>query len=278
MKAATNEQGIERLFGSARRGRYPSAVAPTADLIVLLLAGVGLAFANTLASAGSALSLPVLLALGLGPQLANGTNRVAVLAGALAALALFVRSGRIHWPIVLPLMMVATPGAAIGAAVSNLVSPTDLHLAIVGALLVAVALLAIRPSRWLAASESVPHVGFTQLLLIFLISVWAGFIVLDGLTYLLMALVLSVGFDVTSANAAKAAIAVVIASVSLVVLAADGNVDWAAAAPLSIGAVLGGLFAARLALHPAAARWIYRLLVIIIVGELAQLILAGMRV
>lgn len=238
---------------------------------------MGLAFANTLASAGSALSLPVLLALGLGPQLANGTNRVAVLVGTVAALAFFIRSGRIQWPIVLPLMIVAAPGAGIGAAISNLVSPTDLHLVIVGALLVAVALLAIRPSRWLTVPESVPHVGFIQLVLIFLISVWAGFIVLDGLTYLLMALVLSVGLDVTSANAAKAAIAVVIASVSLVLLAAGGNVDWAAATPLSVGAVLGGLLAARLALHPAASRWIYRLLVLIIVGELAQLLLAGMR-
>jgi uncharacterized membrane protein YfcA len=164
-----------------------------------------------------------------------------------------------------------------GAAISVIVSPTQLHLAIVGALLVALALLAIRPSRWLTTQEAEPHVGPLQLLWIFLISVWAGFIVLDGLTYLLMALVLSVGLDVTSANAAKTAIAVVIASVSLVVLAADGDVDWVAATPLSIGAVLGGLFAARLALHPAAARWIYRLLVLIIAGELAQLILAGMR-
>ena len=141
----------------------------------------------------------------------------------------------------------------------------------------AVALLAIRPSRWLTTTESTPHVGVVQLLLVFLISVWAGFIVLDGMTYLLMALVLSVGFDVISANAAKAAIAVVIASVSLAILAADGDVDWAAAAPLSTGAVIGGFLAARLALKPAAARWIYRLLVAIIVGEFVQLMLAGLR-
>lgn len=252
-------------------------MSPTAELLVLLLVGVGLAFANTLASAGSALSLPVLLALGLGPQLANGTNRVAVLAGAVAALVLFIRSDRILWPVVTPLMIVAAPGAAIGAAISNVVSPTNLHLAIVGALLVAVALLAVRPARWLTTPDWTPRVGFVQLLLIFLISTWAGFIVLDGMTYLLMALVLSVGFDVISANAAKAAIAVVIASVSLVVLAADGDVDWAAAAPLSTGAVLGGLLAARLSLKPAVARWIYRLMVLIIVGELVQLMLAGLR-
>jgi uncharacterized membrane protein YfcA len=54
-------------------------------------------------------------------------------------------------------------------------------------------------------------------------------------------------------------------------------VDWAAAAPLSTGAVIGGSLAARLALKPAAARWIYRLLVAVIVGEFVQLMLAGLR-
>ena len=253
-------------------------MSPTQSLIVLLLAGVGLAFANTLASAGSALSLPALLAVGLGPELANGTNRVAVLTGSVAAMTTFARAGKIQWPIVRPLMMVAAVGAVAGAAISEIVSPTNLHLALVGALLEAWALLAIKPARWLkTAQESHPHVGPMQLLLIFLISVWAGFIVLDGMTYLLFALVLSVGFDVVSANAAKAAIAVAIASVSLVVLAIGGNIDWVAATPLSLGAVLGGLVAARLALSPAAARWIYRLLVMIIVGEVGQLALASMR-
>lgn len=247
------------------------------EALALLLTGCGLAFANTLASSGSALSLPVLLAIGLSPELANGTNRVAVLAGALAATTSFARAGRIPWPTVRPLMVVAAFGAVIGAAISEVISPTTLHLAIVGALLVALMLLAVKPSRWLNDSPSEPRVGPVQLMLIFAISVWAGFIVLDGMTYLLMALVLSVGLDVISANAAKAAIAVVIASVSLAVLAAGHDVDWARATPLSVGAVLGGLLAARLAVHPAAARWIYRLLVLIIAGEFAQLVLAGTR-
>ena len=167
-------------------------MSPTAELLVLLLTGAGLAFANTLASSGSALSLPVLLAVGLGPELANGTNRVAVLAGALAAMASFVRAGRIQWPIVRPLMVVAAIGAVVGAAISEKISPTSMHLAITGALLVALTLLAIKPSRWLTDSETPPRVGPIQLLLILAISIWAGFIVLDGMTYLLMALVLSV--------------------------------------------------------------------------------------
>jgi len=249
-------------------------MTPTVELLALLVAGVGLAFANTLVSSGSAFSLPVLLALGLTPHLANGTNRVPVFLGAAAALWTFIRAGRIQWPIVAPLMIVAAPGAAIGAALSTIVTSAALNKAIVGALLVALALLAIRPARWLSTSGSTPNVGPVQLMLIFVISIWAGFIVLDGMTYLLMALVLSVGFDVISANAAKAAIAVVIASVSLVVMVIGGSVDWSAAAPLSAGAVAGGLAAARLALKPAVARWIYRLLVLIIIGEVGELVFA----
>jgi len=253
------------------------SLTPGIEVLVLLITGVGLAFANTLASAGSALSLPVLLAIGLGPELANGTNRVAVLAGALAATVSFVRAGRVDWPIVRPLLAVAAVGSVLGALISEEISPTTLHLAIVAALLVALSLLTIRPSRWLSQAGLQPHVGPVQLLWIFVISIWAGFIVLDGMTYLLMALVLSVGLDVISANAAKAVIAVAIASVSLVVLAAGGQVEWVSAAPMAVGAVLGGLLAARIAVHPGAARWIYRLLVLIIIGECVQLALASLR-
>jgi hypothetical protein len=252
-------------------------MSPTVELLALVAAGVGLAFANTLVSSGSAFSLPVLLAIGLTPHLANGTNRVPVFVGAVAALGTFIRAGRIQWPIVAPLMFAAAPGAAIGAALSAFMSPEALKSAIVGALVVALVLLAVRPAQWLTTSGSTPKVGPVQLALIFAISIWAGFIVLDGMTYLLMALVLSVGFDVISANAAKAAIAVVIASASLVVMAIGGNVSWPAAVPLSIGAAVGGLAAARLALKPAVARWIYRLLVLIIVGEVGLLVFAQIR-
>ncbi|MGI9126465.1 MAG: sulfite exporter TauE/SafE family protein [Mycobacterium sp.] len=245
--------------------------------LALVVAGLGLGFANTMASAGSAVSLPVLLALGLEPELANGTNRVAVLVGVIAALATFMRADVIRWNLVAPLAAAAVPGAIIGARLSEVIPPSKLHLAIVAALLIAVVLLLIRPTRWLATEDSDPHVGPVQLLLVFLVGIWAGFIVLDGLTYLLFVLVLSVGMDLITANAAKVAIGAAIAAVSLPVLAAGGHVDWVAAAPLSVGAVAGGVVAARLAVLPGAGKWIYRLIVVIVLGEVAQLALAGLR-
>ncbi len=59
----------------------------------LLGLGAGLAcgFLNTAASSGSAVSLPILLMIGLDPIAANATNRIPVLIGALAATMSFHR-------------------------------------------------------------------------------------------------------------------------------------------------------------------------------------------
>ena len=243
---------------------------------LLLLAGLGLGFANVLASSGSAISLPILLSLGLAPELANGTNRVAVLIGTGAAFISFARAGRIHWPVVRPLIAVAVAGALLGVWISEIISPMRMHTAIIIAECIALALLVIRPARWVHATESNPHVGPKQLALVFAIGVWTGFIILDGGTYLLIFLVLSVGFNLVSANATKVAILASISAATLPVLATGGHVDWGAAAVLSIGALTGALIAARLALHPSAARWIYRLIVVILIGELAHLAYAGL--
>lgn len=188
-----------------------------------------------------------------------------------------MRAGMVRWRLVAPLAAAGALGAVLGAYLSEVVSPSRLHLAIVVALLVAVVLLGVRPTRWLAARPDEPRVGPTQLTLIFLVGVWAGFIVLDGLTYLLFVLVMSVRMDIVSANAAKVAIATAIAAVSLPVLAVGGHVDWPAAVPLSLGAVVGGLVAARLAVLPGVGPWIYRLIVLVVLAEVVQLALAAAR-
>ena len=252
-------------------------MAVDSALLPLLLAGLGLGFANTLASSGSAISLPILLALGFEPELANGTNRVAVLVGALAATTTFARARLIQWRVVTPLIVACGVGALIGVWISEVLSPARMHVAIVAAECVALTMLLIRPSRWVEATFVKPHVGPLQLWLVFLIGIWTGFIILDGGTYLLILLVLSVRFDVLSANAAKAAIMLTVAAITLPVLAIGHHVEWGAAGLMSAGALTGGLLAARVAMIPGAARWVYRLIVVILVGELVHLALGGLR-
>lgn len=255
-----------------------SSLPPILAIGALLAGGLGLGFANTLASAGSAVSLPLLLALGLGAEVANGTNRVAVLVGAVVAAVTFARSGVVDWRRVLPLAGAVMAGSIAGALLSEAIPPSRLQFAVVAALFVACGLLLLRPKRWLVErSEAEPRTGPLQLALLALIGVWLGFIVLDGATYLLFALVMAVGFDLLRANGAKAVLIAASALVSVPLLASGGSVDWVAAGILSIGAMAGGYVAARIAMRPGISTWVFRLLVVIIVGEVLHLAVQSIR-
>ena len=71
-----------------------SAATVIPYVMVLLIAGVACGFINTLASSGSAISLPMLITLGLPALAANATNRLPVLFGSLMALGHFRRKAR----------------------------------------------------------------------------------------------------------------------------------------------------------------------------------------
>jgi uncharacterized membrane protein YfcA len=65
------------------------------EYLLLLLGGMGAGFINTLASSGSAITLPIFLFLGFAPHVANATNRLSVLAAACASAVVFARQGKI---------------------------------------------------------------------------------------------------------------------------------------------------------------------------------------
>src|SRR5437899_12849925 len=68
-------------------------MSPAVEIFVIVAAGLVSGFVNTLASSGSAVTLPLMIFRGLPATVANRTNRVPLLAGALAALLAFHRSG-----------------------------------------------------------------------------------------------------------------------------------------------------------------------------------------
>ena len=148
----------------------------------------------------------------------------------------------------------------------------DLGLIITAAVLVALLLLFTKLKA--AIENAVVHdtrLGPRELLLFLAIGVWLGFIVLDGATYLLLALTLAVGLPLAGANAVKSFALVPTTVVALAVFAAKDVVDWRAGAIMAVASVAGGLLGARLTLSPVARTWVFRLLVLVIVGELVHL-------
>jgi uncharacterized membrane protein YfcA len=246
----------------------------TWTILALLFAGLAAGFANTVASSGSAVTLPVLLGLGVDAPIANGTNRLGILIGCLAGVVSFHRAGAIDWRHVLPLSAAAAGGTAIGVGLAEALPEHDIRAAIVGAIFVALLLLCLRPKRWLRDNErSRLAINWKTLSLVALVGVWAGFIVLDCATYFLFTLVLAVGYGLVHANAMKVVLLVATTPIALVVFISHDQVLWGPGLVLAAASMIGAVVAVRVALMPSAATWIFRLLVVVIGAEAGQLAL-----
>ena len=85
-------------------------------ITLLVLAGGFLSgFINTLASSGSAVTLPLLIFLGLPANIANGTNRISILAGSIAAIIALHRAKVIDWKNGLRIAVPVSIGVFIGS-------------------------------------------------------------------------------------------------------------------------------------------------------------------
>ena len=237
-------------------------------------AGLACGFLNTMASSGSAVSLPILMMIGLDPVTANASNRVPVLVAAISATLSFHRGGHLDWALFARIVLPVTGGAVVGAVLAEIVPGRYLALVITAAVFVALTLLftGLKHAIETARTHAV-RLGPREAMLFFGIGVWLGFIVLDGATYLLLALVITVGLPLVKANALKSAILVPTAVVAMAVFALKGVIDWEIGTVMGIGSVAGGWLGARWAASSGGRIWVFRLLVVVIAGELVHLVL-----
>jgi hypothetical protein len=219
-------------------------------LTFLLVAGQLSGAVNAVAGGGSLLVFPALLAVGFPPLAANVTNSVAQWPGYVGVLA----GARHELPgqgrrIALT-SMVAVVGSAVGC-VLLLVLPDSVFDAVVPVLvLLASALLGLQPrvKRWIGTPEAGrPDRNAALLPAVFLAAIYGGYFGGALGVILIATLSLCAGDELRRLNATKAALSLVIASVTVVIFAIGAPVDWAAAALLAPTTLVGGYLGARLA-------------------------------
>lgn len=219
-------------------------------LAFLLVAGLLSGAVNAVAGGGSLLVFPALLAVGFAPLPANVTNSVAQWPGYVGVLA----GARHELPgqgrrIALT-AAVAVVGSAVGC-VLLLALPAAVFDAVVPVLVLAASvLLGLQPrlKRWIGTPEP-GHPDRNGLLLpaVFLAAVYGGYFGGALGVILIATLSLCAGDDLRRLNATKAALSLVIASVTVVIFAVRAPVDWAAVALLAPTTLVGGYVGARLA-------------------------------
>lgn len=240
--------------------------------LVILAGGVACGFINTLASSGSAISLPLLLFLGLPEIAANATNRLSVLFGSLMALRTFHAEGMMEWRPAGKMVVPATLGSIVGVAAAELLPNRDMGLIITAAVLVALLLLFTKLKEALARDYGLPpRITALGLFALAFVGVWLGFIVLDGATYLLLVLILLFRYDLARANALKVLLLVTTTLVPIILFTQRGDIWWKEGILLSVGSILGGYLGAKLSAQPRARLWVFRVLVGVILLELVNL-------
>jgi uncharacterized membrane protein YfcA len=240
--------------------------------ILLIAAGLACGFLNTLASSGSAVSLPILVMLGLDAGAANATNRLPVLIGSLTALWTFQQRKQVDWRAAARLAPSAGLGSIVGVLLAEALPNRQMGIVITVVILIALLLLFTKVKEALGHDpEGPPRVTIGSIALMFLVGAWLGFIVLDGATYLMLVLILVCHYGLARANALKVLLASIATLVAIVMFSHAGNMRWLEGGLLSAGSVLGGYLGATLSSHALAKLWAFRALETVIVLELVQL-------
>ncbi|MFQ5667464.1 MAG: sulfite exporter TauE/SafE family protein [Candidatus Binatia bacterium] len=224
------------------------AIVSGAHVALLIGGGVVAGIVNTLAGAGSLLTVPLLVLVGLPGTVANGTNRVGVLCQNIAAAWRFRAEGmsglRSAGPAVVPVGLGAFTGAFIISRVADKTFETLFGLVMV---LLLIPIL-LRPAaatapdagrRWPAAVSSLVFVAVGLYGGAFQAGV--GIALLFALSY--------AGDDLVHANSVKVVVNAALTLVALPVFIVQQQVAWVPGALLAAGFVLGGVVGVRLAVH-----------------------------
>jgi uncharacterized membrane protein YfcA len=111
------------------------------ELVIAAFGGLLCGFLNTVASSGSAVTLPLLVFMGLSPIVANATNRVPVVVAALFATITFLRAKVIDWKIAIKILIPTVLGSIVGAEFVDTLPQENIKLLISVAVLLAFLLL-----------------------------------------------------------------------------------------------------------------------------------------
>ncbi len=237
---------------------YPAVIA----------AGFACGFINTLAGSGSLITLPLLMFLGLPANVANGTNRVAILLQNVVGVTGFARKGALDFRGGIILAIPAILGAIVGAQIAVNLDERIMRSTIGLLMVIFLVLILVRPKRWLEGRPELmqQRAGWARWLIFFGIGAYGGFIQAGVGIFLLAGLVLGAGYDLVRANAVKVLIVLCFTPLALVVFLLNDQVRWGVGLILALGNMAGAWVAANLAVNKGAQFVRYILIGVIVIA------------
>jgi uncharacterized membrane protein YfcA len=242
-------------------------------MALLVAVGIVSGFLNTVAGGGSLLTVPVMVFMGIPGPVANGTNRIAILAQSAAAIWTFARRGFSELRLSLSLAACAVPGAVIGALVGVQLEGDLFNRALA---LVMVAVMLLMHFDRGAANQAADHQPTRRQmlhghLLMLGVGFWGGFIQV-GVGFIIMPVLNRVmGLDLVRTNMHKVFITGVYTVAALLVFASQLQLLWIIGIALAVGHAIGGYLGAHFSIR-GGERLIRRVLNLVLVAFVIKLL------
>lgn len=246
------------------------------EYTLLLLGGFAAGIINTLAGNGSAITLSLLIFMGLPADVSNATNRIGALAQTITAVFSLKRTLRTrvlfadsYWFFIPSII-----GSVVGALIAVEIDPGLLKLIIGGIMLLLLITLVTNPKKWdIATDTSKNRKTWVNAFLVFLVAVYGGFIQMGIGIMLLSILVLIANYSLRDANIIKLILSLIFVMPAFFVFLYTGGMKWLPGITLAVGQAIGAVIGARYILFLPKAnlyvRWV--LIVILTVSSIVLL-------
>ena len=231
---------------------------------------------NVISGGGSMITLPVLIMLGLPPGVANGTNRVAILAQNVGATWSFQRLGLVSGPWLRLGVPPALVGAALGTWAALHIGDVAFERILAFVLVLAAGWMVWRPMPSVTEVNTPPPEGRRGWLLRVLfcgLGFYGGFIQ-AGMGFIVLAVTTGFGLDLIRSNAVKVTLVLAFTPLALAIFAYNGRVDWITGFVLAGGTFIGALLGVKLQVLKGQ-KWVRGVLTVTVVAFAIRLLLAG---
>ena len=241
------------------------------EIFIALIGGALAGMINTLAGNGSAITLTIFTEiLGLPVNVANGTNRIGILAQCVTGSYTFHKHGKLDKEKVKAIIFPFLPGALLGVIVATEIS-NESFKSIFGILLIFLLIvILIKPKRWLQPEKFDFHIPkWAKYLIFFCLGFYGGFIQMGMGIFFLAIMVLLMHYNITQSNAVKLFVVGAYTTFVLLIFHWQGLVDWKLGSLVASSQAVSGWLTAKWA---AKYKWMeivtYYLLIIIIAAAI----------
>jgi uncharacterized membrane protein YfcA len=217
-------------------------------IAILLASGLLVGFINTLAGGGSAISLTVFMALGLPVQVANGTNRIAILMQNLSSTATFFTKRMLDARLGLRLALPVIAGTLLGSQVAVTIDQRIFQMCLAAVMVSVLVFILLGDRIFKRGGHATGKMGPLHYLMFFLIGLYNGYIYV-GTGYLI--LLVSMGtmhMNMVHANVSKNFVILLAIPFSLLVFILNGHVNYAYGLVHGAGNMVGAFLASHYAI------------------------------